>query len=151
VTPEQLAKAERLRGERNVEFRPARIEALPYADASFDVVISNGVVNLTPDKAAVFAEAARVLRPGGRLALSDIVTDRQIRARTAAQSELWAACIAGASQVDDYLDAITAAGLEIRDVRGNPQYEFASERARRTQQTYGAQSVSLLAEKPVGT
>src|SRR5512132_1052010 len=103
LTPEQLAKAERLRRDERVSFRHARIEELPFDDASFDVVISNGVVNLSADKPAVFAEAARVLRPGGRLALADIVTQRAIATRTAAQPDLWAACIAGAGQQDRYL------------------------------------------------
>jgi arsenite methyltransferase len=151
VTPEQLAKADRLRAGRPVTFRRAHIESLPYGEAAFDAVISNGVVNLSADKAAVFAEAARVLRPGGRLALSDIVTERPIAARTTGQADLWAACIAGAGQVDDYLDLVTTAGLELRAVNANPQYHFASERARRTAQTYGAQSISLLAVKPERT
>ena len=98
----------------HVTFRHARIEELPFDDASFDVVISNGVVNLSADKPAVFAEAARVLRPGGRLALADIVTQRAIATRTAAQPDLWAACIAGAGQRDRYLQDIAAAGLELR-------------------------------------
>ena len=100
ITPEQLAQSERLRHATNVSFRRARIEELPFDDGSFDVVISNGVVNLSADKRRAFAEAARVLRPGGRLALADIVTERQIAARTACQADLWAACIAGASQSD---------------------------------------------------
>ena len=94
ITPEQLAKAERLRRDEPVSFRAARIEELPFADSSFDAVISNGVVNLSADKGRVFAEAARVLRPGGRLALSDIVTEREIAERTSRQADLWAACIA---------------------------------------------------------
>ncbi len=147
-TSEQLAKAERLRGEDHVTFRRARIEELPFDDASFDVVISNGVVNLSADKPAVFAEAARVLRAGGRLALADIVTEHPIAARTAAQPDLWAACIAGASQRADYLHAITAAGLELRTVQRNSAYRFASERAQRTSDKYGAQTIELLAVKP---
>jgi arsenite methyltransferase len=95
ITPEQLRKAERLVRDQHVSFRRARIEELPFDTGSFDVVISNGVVNLSSDKRRVFAEVARVLRPGGRLALADIVTERQIAARTACQAELWAACIAG--------------------------------------------------------
>jgi arsenite methyltransferase len=149
ITPEQLVKAERLRRDEHVSFRRARIEELPFEDGSFDIVISNGVVNLSADKRRVFAEAARVLRPGGRLALADIVTARQIAARTACQADLWAACIAGASKKDLYLEDIAAAGLELRVVQGNPGYRFTSERAQRTSDTYGAHSVSLLAPKPV--
>jgi arsenite methyltransferase len=148
ITPEQLAKAERLRREDHVTFRRARIEELPSDDASFDVVISNGVVNLSADKPAVFAEAARVLRPGGRLALADIVTKHPIAMRTTAQADLWAACIAGASQRDHYLLGITASGLELRTVQTNSAYRFASERVQRTSDKYGAQTIELLAVKP---
>ena len=149
ITPEQLAKSERLRRDEHVSFRRARIEELPFEDGSFDAVISNGVVNLSADKRRVFAEAARVLRPGGRLALADIVTERQIAARTACQADLWAACIAGASQADRYLEDIAAAGLELQLVQRNPGYRFTSERAQRTSDKYGAHSVSLLALKPL--
>jgi len=149
ITPEQLAKSERLRRDGHVSFRRARIEELPFEDGSFDAVISNGVVNLSADKPRVFAEAARVLRPGGRLALADIVTERQIAARTACQADLWAACIAGASQADLYLEDIAAAGLEPQLVQGNRDYRFASERARRASDKYGAHSISLLALKPL--
>jgi SAM-dependent methyltransferase len=149
ITPEQLAKSERLRRHACVSFRRARIEELPFDDGSFDAVISNGVVNLSADKARAFAETARVLRPGGRLALADVVTERHIAPRTACQADLWAACIAGASRRDSYLDHITAAGLEIELVRDNPQYRFTSERAQRTSHKYGAHSLSVLAFKPV--
>jgi arsenite methyltransferase len=149
ITPEQLRKAQRLVRDEHVSFRRARIEELPFDAGSFDVVISNGVVNLSSDKRRVFAEAARVLRPGGRLALADIVTDRQVAARTASQAELWAACIAGASQKELYLADIAAAGLELQLVQTNPRYGFTSERAQRTSEKYGAHSISLLALKPV--
>ena len=149
ITPEQLAKSERLRRAENTQFRRARIEELPFDDDSFDAVISNGVVNLAADKRRVFAEAARVLRPGGRLALAEIVTQRQIAARTACQADLWAACIAGASQRDLYLKDITAAGLELLLVQDNPSYRFTTARAQRTSHKYGAHSVSLLAIKTV--
>jgi arsenite methyltransferase len=151
ITPEQLAKAARLvRGE-PISFRRGRIEELPFGDGWFDVVISNGVVNLSPDKRRVFEEVARVLRPGGRLAMSDIVTERHIVARTAAQPELWAACIAGASQRDEYLADIAAAGLELQLVQPNSAYRFSSERAQRTSEKYGAHSISLLALNPTTT
>ena len=149
ITPEQLAKAARLVRDEPVGFRRARIEELPFDDGWFDVVISNGVVNLSPDKRRVFAEVARVLRPGGRLALADIVTERQIAARTASQAELWAACIAGASQRELYLADIAAAGLELQLVQRNSAYRFTSERAQRTSDKYGAHSISLLALSPV--
>ena len=148
ITPEQLLKAERLARDEHVSFRRARIEELPFDAGSFDVVISNGVVNLSSNKRCVFAEVARVLRPGGRLALADIVTERQIAARTACQAELWAACIAGASQREHYLADIAAAGLEVQLVQANPGYRFTSDRAQRTSEKYGAQSISLLALKP---
>jgi ubiquinone/menaquinone biosynthesis C-methylase UbiE len=148
ITPEQLAKAARLVRDEPITLRRGRIEELPFDDGWFDVVISNGVVNLSPDKRRVFAEAARVLRPGGRLALADIVTERQIAARTAVQPDLWAACIAGASQRESYVADIAAAGLSLQVVQPNPGYRFTSERAQRTTEKYGAHSISLLALKP---
>jgi arsenite methyltransferase len=151
ITPEQLAKAERLATATNIAFRRARIEELPFDDGAFDAVISNGVVNLSPHKRRVFAEAARVLRPGGRLALSDIVTERPIAQRTACQADLWAACIAGAEQRARYVDDIAAAGLQLQQVRHNPEYRFTSERAQRAGEKYGAHSISLLAIKPTTT
>jgi ubiquinone/menaquinone biosynthesis C-methylase UbiE len=151
ITPEQLRKAERLTRDEHVTFLHARIEELPFDAGSFDVVISNGVVNLASDKRRVFTEAARVLRPGGRLALADIVTERQIASRTACQAELWAACIAGASQKEDYMADITAAGLALQVVQPNAGYRFTSERAQRTTEKYGAHSVSLLAMKTTMT
>jgi ubiquinone/menaquinone biosynthesis C-methylase UbiE len=151
ITPEQLAKARRLVRDEPVSFHRARIEELPFEDGSFDVVISNGVVNLSPDKRRVFAEAARVLRPGGRLALADIVTERPIAARTASQAELWAACIAGASERDLYLADIAAADLSLQVVQPNLSYRFISERAQRATEKYGAHSISLLALKHTTT
>ena len=151
ITPEQLVKAERLVRDRHVSFRRARIEELPFDDGSFDVVISNGVVNLSSDKRRVFAEAARMLRPGGRLALADIVTERQIAARTACQADLWAACIAGASQEEHYLADVAAAGLDVLFVQPNPGYRFTSTRAQQTSEKYGAHSISLLALKTTTT
>src|SRR6185312_8236695 len=100
-----------------LELVKASIDELPFADSSFDVVISNGVVNLSPVKSQVFREAARVLRPGGRLALADIVSGRALRERTRRNVDLWAACIAGAIPRRSYVDAIAAAGLEVTEVR----------------------------------
>lgn len=150
MTEAQLAKARRLAAERgfaNVEFVEAHIEELPLEDGSTDVVISNGVVNLAPDKSKVFAEAARVLRPGGRLALADIVTSTQLPTSVTCDASLWAACIGGAMQRDDYGEAIEAAGFELDDLKENDEYRFVSERAERATKKYGVKSVSLLAIK----
>ena len=148
-TAEQLVKARGLaaRGEfERVEFREGRIERVPADDASADCVISNGVINLSPDKGHVFAEAARVLRPGGRMAIADIVSERQLKDSIVADADLWASCIGGAAQQDAYRQAIEAAGLRIEQVRDNP-YEFISQRAREASAQYGVKSVSLLARK----
>jgi arsenite methyltransferase len=149
ITDEQLAKAARLRdrdGFSQVELVEAHIEELPFADASFDAVISNGVINLSPFKGRVFAEAARVLRPGGRLALADIVSGRALKERTRRNVELWAACIAGAIPRTNYLEAIEAQGLELKEVRKN-DYRFVSERALDACSTYEVESISLVAVK----
>ena len=148
-TREQLDKATRLRdrdGVLQAAFAEAPIDALPFADATFDVVISNGVINLSVVKHAVFAEAARVLRPGGRLALADIVSGKPLKERTRRNVDLWAACIAGAIPRASYLDAIEAAGLAVGTVRRN-DYVFASPRALDACRTYEVESISLVAVK----
>jgi arsenite methyltransferase len=148
-TAEQLAKARRLaeqEGFGQVELREGRIESLQLEDASVDCVISNGVINLSPEKERVFAEAARVLRPGGRLAVADIVSEQQLKESIVCDADLWASCIGGAAQQDDYRAAIEAAGLRIDDLKENP-YEFISERAREASGKYGVKSVSVLAVK----
>jgi arsenite methyltransferase len=150
MTDAQLEKATRLaraHGVANAEFRQAHIEQLPLEEACADVVISNGVVNLSPAKARVFAEAARVLRPGGRLAIADIVTNTQLPVGVTCDASLWAACIGGAMQRDDYRDAIESAGFEIQDVKENDQYRFVSEQAENATKKYGVKSISLLAVK----
>lgn len=151
-TVEQLDKARRLAADANldhVEFREGRIERLPADDESVDCAISNGVINLSPDKPGVFAEAARVLRPGGRLGIADIVTEQQLSDAIVGNAELWASCIGGAAQRDVYLDAIEGAGLQVKDVRQN-SYEFISGQARSASAKYGVASISLLAVKPGG-
>jgi len=113
MTPEMIAKA-RANAERlavsNAEFRLGEIEHLPLAAETADVIISNCVINLLPDKRPAFTEAFRVLRPGGRLLVSDIVSTEPLPAwmKTAEQ---WTACIGGAIPVDEYLDAIRQAGF----------------------------------------
>lgn len=150
MTDAQLAKSRRLAtddGFENVEFRQGYIEDPPVDAGSVDCVISNGVVNLSPDKPAVFAAAARVLRPGGRLALADIVTTTQLPEGVTCDAALWAACIGGAMQRDRYREAIEAAGFEIETWRENSAYRFVSERADNATQKYGVTSISLLARR----
>jgi arsenite methyltransferase len=145
----QLGKARRLAAEGGfdrVVLREGRIERVPADDESADCVISNGVINLSPEKRRVFAEAVRVLRPGGRLAIADIVSERQLKDSIVCDADLWASCIGGAAQQDAYWEAIEAAGLRIEQVRRNP-YEFISQRARNASARYGVKSVSLLAMK----
>jgi ubiquinone/menaquinone biosynthesis C-methylase UbiE len=148
-TESQLEKARRLAVEGDlsqVEFREGRIENLPLEDQSADCVISNGVINLAPDKGRVFAEAARVLRPGGRLAIADIVSEEQLNESIVCNAELWAACIGGAAQQDAYRQAIESAGFEIEEIKENP-YRFISERAQDASAKYGVKSVSIRARK----
>lgn len=148
-TPQQLSKARSLAagtGVQQVEFHEGRIDSLPVEDASVDCVISNGVINLAPEKYRVFAEAARVLRPGGRLAIADIVSEQHLKQSIVCDADLWASCIGGAAQQDAYREVIEAAGLRIQAIRKNP-YEFISEQARDASAKYGVKSVSLLATK----
>jgi arsenite methyltransferase len=149
ITDEQLDKAARLRdrdGFAQVELVAAHIEELPFDDASFDAVLSNGVINLSPVKGRVFEEASRVLRPGGRLAIADIVSGRALKERTRRNVELWAACIAGAIPRRNYLEAIEAQGLQVKQVRKN-DYRFVSERALDACSSYEVESISLVAMK----
>lgn len=99
-------------GATNVEFRLGEIEHMPVADETVDVVISNCVINLSPDKPQVFREAYRVLRPGGRLAVSDIVINGPLPSEIKNSLNAWAGCVAGALEVEEYVAAIEAAGFE---------------------------------------
>jgi ubiquinone/menaquinone biosynthesis C-methylase UbiE len=98
-------------GYANVEFRLGEIEQLPVDDDSVDVVLSNCVINLSPDKARVFTEAYRVLKPNGRILISDIVTEGRLPERVRSSLAAWAGCVAGALEKQQYLDAIRDAGF----------------------------------------
>ncbi len=150
MTDAQLAKARALADEQGftqVEFRAGYIEGPVEDEPAFDCVISNGVINLSPDKSAVFTAAAKVLPPGGRLALADIVSEKQLPEGVTCDASLWAACIGGAMQRDDYRAAIEDAGFEIDTWRQNDAYRFVSERADNATTKYGVTSISLLAIK----
>ncbi len=106
MTPDMLDKARenaRKGNYKNVEFRLGEIENLPVADNAVDVIISNCVINLAPDKKRVFDEAFRVLKPGGRLMVSDIVLTKELPAALKNSIEAYVGCVAGASKKDDYL------------------------------------------------
>jgi SAM-dependent methyltransferase len=114
MTPAMLERARRnaeREGITNVEFREGRLEALPVADASVDAVTSNCVINLVPDKRVVFREIARVLRPGGRLVISDIVLDGDLPEVIRSSVYAYVGCISGASKRNDYFATLNAAGL----------------------------------------
>jgi ubiquinone/menaquinone biosynthesis C-methylase UbiE len=150
MTVEQRAKAERLRdrdGFLNVTYVKGYIEATPLPDGSADAVISNGVINLATDKSKVFAETARLLKKGGRFAIADIVTDVQLPESIVCNSTLWAACIGGAAQRDNYRQMIEAAGLRVTRIEDNPQYQFISDNAKGASTKFGVKSISLLAVK----
>jgi arsenite methyltransferase len=110
-------------GVRNVHFLRGEIEAVPLPDRSVDVVISNCVVNLSTDKPAVFAEMARVLRPGGRIGISDVVSDDRLTPPERALRGSFVGCIAGALSFSEYGDLLLAAGFE--DVSIEPTHEVA--------------------------
>jgi SAM-dependent methyltransferase len=123
MTPAMLDKARANKekmGLENVEFRLGEIENLPVADETVDVIISNCVINLSPDKRQVFREAFRVLSPGGKLAVSDIVTDGPLPEVIKSSLSAWAGCVAGALDIKDYIAAIKAAGFV--DVNLTPVY-----------------------------
>lgn len=114
MTDQMLALAERNKaaaGQENAEFLKGTIEAIPLPDASVDVIISNCVINLSADKDRVLAEANRVLKPGGRLAISDIVRTREVDPDLCRSPELWVGCVAGALEVTDYRRRLAAAGF----------------------------------------
>ncbi len=151
MTDEQRAKAERLRdrdGFLNVTYVKGYIEQAPLPDGLADLVISNGVINLATDKSKVFGEVRRLLKSGGRFAISDIVTEVQLPESIVCNSTLWAACIGGAAQQDNYRQMIEAAGLSLVKEEDNPQYQFISDNAKGASKKFGVKSISLLAMKP---
>jgi arsenite methyltransferase len=128
MTPDMLAKARanaRRLGYPNVEFREGYLEALPIEDKTIDVVISNCVLNLSPDKPQVFREVFRTLKPGGRVAVSDIVTNGTLPDKVQKSMELWGACVAGALDQRDYVSGLREAGFVNVHVRPKSQTDRA--------------------------
>jgi len=132
---------------RNVEFREGVIEALPVPDGWADVVISNGVLNLVPDKTLALAEIFRVLRPGGRIQLADIVLDRPVPGGSKSDVSLWTGCIAGGLLEDELVTLVEGAGFRDVEVRrgvdvfdGAPQHSNAAD--------FGTMGAGITGRKP---
>ena len=151
MTPEMLARARarelgRSSGRENVEFRLGEIEHLPVANASVDVVLSNRVINLVPDKGRVYREAFRVLRPGGRLAIADVLATRPIPEEMRDDRGRWSSCSSGALTRDEVTERLRAAGFASIDVSfpgGGP-----APRSLGAQEEIGVVSAEVRATKP---
>ena len=131
MTDEMLALARRNQAESgltNVEFLKGEIEAIPLPDSSVDVIISNCVINLSADKDRVLREAFRVLKPGGRLAVSDVVVRGEVPAEIRRSVELWVGCVAGALEESDYADKLTRAGFTDVGIEPTRVYDLSEAR-----------------------
>ncbi len=126
----------------NVEFRLGQIEEMPVADNTADIVISNCVINLAPDKARVFSEIFRVLKPGGRFVVSDIVSNGQITEEDRRDMELWAGCIAGALDKHDYFEIVRRAGFVELIIKSEADYDY------KKSAQFALSSMTLEARKP---
>ncbi|MEM7136423.1 MAG: methyltransferase domain-containing protein [Myxococcota bacterium] len=131
----------------NLSFQRGFSEELPFDDGSFDVVISNGVINLSPVKDSVFAEIHRVLSPGGRLMFSDIVTGVDLPDSVRDNCALWAECIGGAQEAQRYLRMIERAGFKVTASSRNERYEFTQDSTLTAAQKFEVHSLSILAYK----
>jgi ubiquinone/menaquinone biosynthesis C-methylase UbiE len=137
-------------GAKNVELIEGNTEKIPLPDGSMDVVTSNGVLNLVPDKPKAFSEIFRVLRPGGRIQIADIVLGMPIKESSRENPQLWAECIVGAVLEDEYLDLFRRAGFE--DVKVITRLDYFSKspeaETREVAAKYGAKTVVLRGTKP---
>jgi len=152
LTDEMISKARgniSKAGISNAEIIEANAESIPLPDASVDVVTSNGVLNLVPDKAAAFGEIHRVLKPGGKIQISDIVLASEISEKSKANPQLWAECIVGAVPEPAYLAIIRGAGFDNVGVIGRIRYfdGSSSESTKKAANQFGATSITLTAVK----
>jgi arsenite methyltransferase len=147
MTPAMVKKANTLAREKgylNVEFRLGEIENLPVADSFVDTIMSNCVINLAADKSRVFREAYRVLRPGGKIVISDIVSERPLPVVMQGDMEAWSQCISGALQRDIYLDKIKEAGFGAPEILS--EHSFYVE-VGESKEMYRLFSITVKAEK----
>jgi arsenite methyltransferase len=150
MTDEMLALAranQRKSGLTNAEFLKGDIEHIPLPDGSIDVIISNCVINLSADKAAVFAEAFRVLKPGGRLAVSDVVVRGPVPAGIRRSVELWVGCVAGALEEETYIARLRGAGFEDVTVQPTRVYNIRDARRFLTGQGLDADAIAPIVEQ----
>lgn len=146
LTEEMVALARRnaaALGVANAHFVVGELEALPLSDGFADVVVSNCVVNLVPDKAQAFREAHRVLRPGGRLVVSDVVAHRAVPPELREDPQAWSACVAGAVSLQEYFRLLAEAGFHAAEVVEESQADCGPWRV-------SLRSVTLRARKPLG-
>ncbi|MBI3611300.1 MAG: methyltransferase domain-containing protein [Nitrospirae bacterium] len=153
MTEAMLSKARanaKKMGTTHVEFIKGNAEKIPLPDASVDVVTSNGVLNLVPDKPKTFSEIFRVLRPGGRIQIADIALGKPIKAESRNNPQLWAECIVGAVLEEEYLELFRAAGFKDAKVIGELDYFSKSPEAdtREVAAKYGAKTVVIKGTKP---
>lgn len=144
---EKAAKNRERFGRDHVQFLKGYIEELPLDTASCDCVISNGVINLVPDKRAVFDHVSRVLVPGGRLMFSDIVTGVDLPDSVRDNCELWAECIGGAELQQRYARLIEQCGMKVEQVHVNEAYAFTQESTISAANKFKVSSISMLAYK----
>lgn len=148
MTPDMLTKANANKakmGVTNVEFRRGQIEALPVDDNTIDVIMSNCVINLSPDKRAVFSESFRVLKPGGRVSISDVVTEGEFSPELRAQLDQWAGCVSGAIDVEIYTGIMREVGFVNIQVVDKVEAEESAERQPGMPRVYSAR---ITANKP---
>jgi len=152
MTPAMRAKLDAniaTMGASNVTVLDGNAEHIPLPDASVDVVTSNGVLNLVPDKARAFAEIVRVLKPGGRVQISDIALGKPVGEKSKADPKLWAECIVGAVVEDDYLRLLREAGLEVEVVTSLDYFAGSpSDSTRKVAHGLGAHAVVMRGHKP---
>lgn len=152
ITDAMIEKARRIIAEtgiRNIEILKGHADSIPLEDQSVDVVISNGVINLVPDKMKVFEEIFRILKSGGGFQIADIVLKKPVSEKSKANAQLWAECIVGAEPVDEYTDIIRSAGFKKPSVIDRLDYFSGSsnDNTRKVAKSLGAHTVVITGQK----